>query len=125
MARQLPRALSLSLSSSPSLADNDSLDVIAYGHLRDITVASLSRRYCTSKQLMLIADYLNLQPRTYEYPVYTQLAPNDSSAPLDTNIDSTLNPHMKKEEVIANLQKKLQDHPEVYQQIALAESDSS
>lgn len=74
---------------------------------------------------MLIADYLNLQPRTYEYPVYTQLAPNDSSAPLDTIIDSTLNPHMKKEEVIANLQKKLQDHPEVYQQIALAESDSS
>jgi hypothetical protein len=47
------------------------------------------------------------------------------SAPLDTNIDSTLNPHMKQEEVIANLQKKLQDHPEVYQQIALAESDSS
>ena len=47
------------------------------------------------------------------------------SAPLDTNIDSTLNPHMKQEEVIANLQKKLQDHPEVYQQIALTESDSS
>ena len=48
-----------------------------------------------------------------------------SSTQLDTNIDSTLDHHMKKEEVIANLQKKLQDHPEVYQQIALAESDSS
>ena len=32
---------------------------------------------------------------------------------------------MKQEEVIADLQKKLQDHPEVYQQIALEGFDSS
>lgn len=31
---------------------------------------------------------------------------------------------MKQEQVIADLQKKLQDHPEVYQQIALAESNT-
>lgn len=30
---------------------------------------------------------------------------------------------MKKNQVIADLQKKLQDHPEVYQQIALEEAD--
>ena len=32
---------------------------------------------------------------------------------------------MKQEDIIANLQEKLHDHPEVYQQIALAESDST
>jgi len=32
---------------------------------------------------------------------------------------------MKQEQVIADLEKKLQDHPEVYQQIALAESDTA
>jgi hypothetical protein len=31
---------------------------------------------------------------------------------------------MKQEQVISDLQEKLQDHPEVYQQIALAESKS-
>jgi len=32
---------------------------------------------------------------------------------------------MKQSEIIADLQKKLQDHPEVYQQIALAEPDTA
>jgi hypothetical protein len=31
---------------------------------------------------------------------------------------------MKQEQVIDDLQQKLRDHPEVYQHIALAESDS-
>ena len=32
---------------------------------------------------------------------------------------------MKQKQVIADLQQKLQEHPEVYQQIALADSESS